>query len=548
MILQHSFYTALAVGTQEVYSQLFPERGTIFIQDSRTGEEYPLAMNRDVFTVFADTRLITSDQIAEDVTAGLAEVFRYDDEKKLAVFLQLKKKDDPYEPLEQKIEESIVDELKKKDLPGIGYVRKPERVYPEGSLAAHVVGFLGRKEDGSEIGRYGVEGYWQEELAGSGGFFSGARSAAGRWIPLAETVKVAAEDGPDILLTIDRTLQFQACEILGRHAKEHNAVSASLIIMEPKNGAIRAMCNLPDFDPNTYNKVDSINIYNNSAIFTPYEPGSIFKPVVMAGAINEEVVKPDSIYYDSGSIEAGCTKVIKNAGEKSYEDQTMIGVLEHSINTGMVYVAKQLGKDKLKSYVEDFGFGLKEGIKLDSEVSGTIASLSQNKGDDIDCYAATASFGQGLTATPMQMVAAFGAIANGGIMMKPYVIQELRYDSGKFDRKYPTELRRVIETRAASLVAGMMVNVVDSGQAGWARVPGYYIAGKTGTAQIPGPGGYTEDTNHSFIGFGPIDDPRFVMIVKFEKPDKRYSASTAAPAFGEIAKFILQYYSVPPGR
>lgn len=548
MILQHGFYTALAAGAHEVYAQLFPERGSIWLQDSRTGEEYPLALNRDVFVVYADTRKITSDQLAETAARTLAEVFGYNEEEKLALYLRLNQRTDPYEPIEPLVEEAVVEKLRALDLPGIGFVRRPHRAYPEGRLAAHIVGFLGKTEAGKEVGRYGIEGYWQEELAGSGGFFAGEKSAAGRWIPLAGRSLTPAKDGASLLLTIDRTLQFKACEQLARAAKEYQASSAALIMMEPKTGAIRAMCSVPDFDPNNYSQADSVMVYNNTAIFTPYEPGSIFKPITIAAAINEEAVTPETRFHDSGSAEARCKKPIKNAGERSYGDQTVVGILENSINTGLVFVAKKMGKNKFFEYAERFGFGVKEGIELDSEVSGTIASLREKSGDEIDCYAATASFGQGITATPLQMATAIGAIANGGRLMKPYVVAEARYSDGRVERTRPVEIRQVLSPRSASLVAGMMVSVVDSGQARSARVPGYYVAGKTGTAQIPGPGGYTEDTNHSFVGFAPVDDPKFVMIVKFEKPQRKYADSTAAPTFAEIAKFALQYYGVPAGR
>jgi cell division protein FtsI/penicillin-binding protein 2 len=549
MVLEHGFYTVMAANSQEVYSKLFPVRGSVYIQDSRTKEEYPLAMNRDFFVVFADTREIKDNDTAEEVAEQLAQVFGYDDEKKLSVYNQLNKRSDPYEPIEKKVDEDIVDNLRNRELTGIGFVRRPERVYPEGSLASHAVGFLGKTETGADEGRYGVEGYWQEELAGSGGFFSGARSAAGRLIPLANSSFKSPENGADILLTIDRTLQFKACERLREGMEEYNAKSASLIILDPFTGAVRAMCSLPDFDPNKYNEVESINIYNNSSIFTAYEPGSIFKPIAMAAALNEGVVKPETKFYDSGKIEAGCRKPIENAGSKIYEEQNMIGILENSINTGMVFVSEKLGKEKFKNYVEDFGFGLKEGVGLDSEVAGTIDSFYKNKGTEFDCYTATASFGQGITVTPLQMVTAFGAIANGGMLLKPYIVEEIRYSDGRIEKTKVKEIKKVISQRTSSLLSGMLVNVVDSGQAGGARVKGYYVAGKTGTAQIAGEGGYKEEEmNHSFVGFAPIDDPKFVMIIKFEKPELKYSSSTAAPVFGDIADFILKYYQVPPTR
>ena len=552
MIVNHNFYSQLASGAHELYAELFPRRGAVLVQDTRTKEEFPLAMNRDVFILFADTRDITSDEEAEDVAEALSEVLAYDDEEKLALYYKLNKRTDPYEPIEKQLEEEKAEHIREKDLPGIGFIRTPQRFYPEGVLASQVVGFVGKTDDGTDVGRYGVEGYWQAELAGTGGFFEGIRSAKGRQIPLAGRVFQDAQDGSDILLTIDRTIQYQACERLRSAMIEYKAQSATLVVMDPKTGALLAMCSLPDFDPNTYNEVASIDVYNNSAIFTPYEPGSIFKPVTMAAAINEEVLSPNSIFYDAGSREAGCTKAIRNADGKVYEDQTMTGVLENSINTGMVYVAEQVGKQTFAEYIESFGFGVEEGIELDSEVTGTIDTLYVNKGDAIDCYGATASFGQGITVTPLQMVSAFSAIANGGTLMKPYIVEEIRHkegnQQGKVESTKPTVVREVISSRASSLVSGMLVSVVDSGHAGSAGVRGHYIGGKTGTAQIAGPGGYTDETNHSFVGFGPVDDPIFTMLVKFEKPQRRFSASTAAPVFGDIASFIMQYYAVPPQR
>ena len=185
MILQRDFYAALAGGSREVFSNLFPERGSIFIQDSRTGEEFPAAMNRDYFVVFVDTREIKNDADAQNVTQKLVEIFGYDEEKKLAVFLPINKRDDPYEPIENKVDEEMVDKLKEFNLPGLGFVRKTFRFYPEGKLASQVIGFLGKDQTGNDVGRYGIEGYWQSILAGTGGDTEGSRNPAGRWVPLA---------------------------------------------------------------------------------------------------------------------------------------------------------------------------------------------------------------------------------------------------------------------------------------------------------------------------------------------------------------------------
>lgn len=547
MVFEHSFYTALAQGTQEMSAKLVPDRGQIYMQDSRTGERYPLAINRDYFVVYADTRQITTDESASAVTDALSEIFSYPDEKKQAVLQKMNKRTDPYEPIEQKVDETTMERIKALNLPGVGFARRSYRFYPEGISGAHVTGFVGKNDAEGDAGRYGIEGYWNTELAGKGGFVEGLRSAVGGWIASAGRSFDPAVDGADLHLTIDRTLQFVACEKLRAGALEYGASSASLLIMDPRTGAIRAMCSWPEFDPNNYKEVESIDVYNNSTIFTPYEPGSIFKPITMAAAINEGLVNPSTAFFDSGHRDGVCQKPIQNAGNKSHGNQTMTGVLEYSINTGMVYVAELLGKSRFKKYIEHFGFGVKEGIELDTENTGTIASLSESK-KDFDCYTATASFGQGLTATPLQMVTAFGAIANGGKVMKPYIVDEIHHADGVVEKTKPQALRTVLSPRVSSLVSGMLVSVVDSQYGGRARVKGYHVAGKSGTAQISGVGGYTTDFNHSFVGFAPVEDPKYVMLVKYEKPNHLYAESTAAPVFGQMSKFILEYYHVPPNR
>lgn len=547
MIIETGFYTALAKGSQEMYTKLIPERGEVFMVDSRSKETYPLAINKDFFLVFADTRLIKDDTTAKDVAEKIATVFSYDEEKKSALYTKVNKRTDPYEPIEQKIEETVMEKIKEMNLPGIGFARRSYRFYPEGTLGAQIVGFVGKNDKGADIGRYGVEGYWQEQLAGKGGFVEGIQSAMGGWISSAGRSFEPAVDGADLVLTIDRTLQHVACNALRDGALEYEATSAALIIMDPKTGAVRAMCSWPFFDPNDYTKVSSPEVYNNATIFTPYEPGSVFKPIAMAAALNEGLVNPNTPYFDSGSRDGICQKPIQNAGNKSHGNQTMTGVLEYSINTGMVYIGELLGKQRFKKYIELFGFGVKEGIELDTENTGTIASLSENK-KEFDCYTATASFGQGLTVTPLQMATAFSALANGGKLMKPYIIDEIHEKDGKKTKTNPTELKSVLTPRVSSLISGMLVSVVDSQYGGRARVPGYHVAGKSGTAQISGIGGYSEDFNHSFIGFAPVEDPKYVMLVKYEKPKRTYAESTAAPVFGKVSKFILEYYSVPPNR
>lgn len=551
MILNGDFYKKLAAGAQEFYSELLPKRGEIFTQDSRTGEKFPLALNKESYLLYADTRQIKTDDDAKKVLDQLTDIFHYDGTRTSTIWASLNKRTDPYEPIEKKVEQDQMEKIKAMKLPGLAFIKIPTRFYPEGNLAASVIGFVSNNDQNREIGKYGIESYFQKELAGKEGEITGAAAHGGGWIPFDTRLfrSSDAEDGSDLTLTIDRTIEFNACARLYQGMLEYNATSASLVIMDPYTGAVRAMCSFPDFDPNNYGSVQNIRSYNNSTIFTPYEPGSIFKAIAMAAALNEGLVDPHSPFHDPGVRADLCKTPIRNAESKSYNDTDMTGILENSINTGMIYIAERLGTSRFEDYVEKFGFGVKSGIELDTETPGNIESLTKNKkANKIDCYTATGSFGQGLTVTPLQMAAAYAAIANGGLLMSPYILDEMKGANGKVIKTQPKEVHRVMSEHAASLLSGMLVNVVENGHAKGAKSKEYYIAGKTGTAQIPGPGGYTADTIHSFVGFAPVDHPKFVMIVKYEKPERKYAESTAVPVFSDISDFLLQYYEVMPGR
>ena len=540
-IWQHGLYTALAAGKNEVFQQLIPHRGTIFVHDGNNGT-VPVALSRDVFLVFADTSAVVD---PEKTARAIDDALFIGDAKRWEIYQLMK--DHPHDahvPLVQRISEEEKIKLEAKKLAGINFVRQPYRYYPEGSVGAHVVGFFGLQEDGKPIGRYGVEGYFNRELSGREGAVRGERDAIGAWIPFGRREYRAAKDGTDITLTINRTIQYEVCTDIERRAKEFEATGASAVVMDPKTGAVLALCSYPTFDPNTYNKVENIQYFNNHAIFTAYEPGSIMKPLAMAAAIDQDVVTQETTFVDEGMRMIDGFK-IKNAGDKKYGQRTMREVLVHSINTGMVFVAERLGHTLIREYIEQYGFGAKIGIELDTEVAGTIASLKE----DAFVYAATASFGQGITATPLQMARAYSALANGGKMVTPYLIEKIQDGDRVIFEGKPPQYTEVLSPRAAAITADMMVSVVDEGHAKTARVDGYRIAGKTGTAQIAEGAGYGEDTVHSFVGFGPVEDPKFLMITKFEQPkNARYAESTAAPVFGELARFILQYMKAPPSR
>ncbi len=541
-VLQHDYYSLFALNTHEIYETLHPQRGTIYVQDA-AGEEYPVAVNKQFYQVYAVPKEFEKGT-ASTTAAQLIEILGITDQtKKDRLFNRLSKEDDLYEAVERKVPEELAD--KATALKGVHSTPEQYRFYPEQNLGAAVFGFCGLNDDGNSVGRYGLEAYWDDKLAGTPGFRMGERGAFGSWITTAGMTLNPSHNGADLLLTIDRTLQYTACKRLQEGLVEFGAQRAALVMMDPKTGAVLAMCSLPDFDPNNFSKTPDIDAFNNQAIFTPYEPGSVFKPITMALAIDAGLVRPETTFTDP------CERkidrfTIRNALRKCYGLQTMTQVLENSINTGMIWIQEKLGRAAFQAGVAKFGFGQKTGITLSTEIAGDISSLDKKNSP---IYGAVGSFGQGLTATPIQLATAYSALVNNGKLPKPYIVEEIRYPDGSTEKTKPYIIDTVISDRASQLIRGMLVSVVENGSSYIkTKLPDYYVGGKTGTAQIPGKGGYTDETNHTFVGFGAANDPRFVLVVKYEKPARQWAESTAAPVFKDIMQFALQYYGIAPER
>ncbi|MFH1173078.1 MAG: penicillin-binding protein 2 [bacterium] len=584
-VLNYGVYAALASGQHEIYEKLFPRRGRIFLRDSLTAgsqmaeqreDLYPIATNKEYNLVYAvPYEIADPSKAAGELVAILgldkeqaaklkklraeakaeAEAKAQDGEEvqiiepqiediRVTLLAQLSKRDDPYEPIKHKVDDEIVKELQKLDLPGIYFAKETFRYYPEVDLASHVLGFIGYKGD-ELTGRYGLEEYFNEELAGRQGILSSEKDAAGRLITVGQNLFQEAENGSDLVLTLDHTIQYVACNKLKEAVKWHQAESGTLIIMEPNTGAIIAMCDAPDFEPGNYQKVDDIAIFTNKGIYDAYESGSVFKPITMAAALDTNKVTPETIFDDTGPLKID-RFTIRNSDDKYHGIQTMVDVLDKSLNTGAIFVVNQTGGDVFTKYVKDFGFGSPTGIELTGELAGDISSLDSQS----DIYYATASYGQGITVTPLQMAVAYSAIANGGKLVKPYIVDEIIKPDGQSIKTEPKVIRQVFSTRAATLLKGMLVSVVQGIHGKNAGVTGYHVAGKTGTAQIArkDTAGYEANTHiGTFVGFAPADNPRFVMLVRIVKPQGvQYAESSAAPLFGQIAKFLLNYYAVPP--
>ncbi len=351
-------------------------------------------------------------------------------------------------------------------------------------------------------------------------------------------------NGENVVLTIDPNIQFRLEAELTALLSRWQAGSAAGIIMEPKTGRILAAAAVPSFDSNRYSDERAFSVFRMPLFDSQFELGSGFKPITMAAGIQEGVVTATTTYRDPGTVRMnGFT--ISNFDGRAHGTQTMTQVLEQSLNTGAIFVGQRLGRDRFFAAVRRFGFGAKAGVDFPGEVGGDISNLPA--GRDVDY--ATAAFGQGIAVTPLQMAFAIGAIANGGTLMRPYIVEKVMDSSGSEEVRRPEAVSRVVDGATAETVTKMLVSVVRNGYDNRAGVKGYFVAGKTGTAQIPlsGRRGYSLDVIHTFVGYAPAFDPRFLALVQLNRPlGNRFAANTLSPTFSNLAAFILSYYEVPP--
>ncbi|MFA6184042.1 MAG: penicillin-binding protein 2 [Parcubacteria group bacterium] len=530
-------FRAIAEDQHQAFSELSAGRGEIYLKNGEN--RYPLAANREYKMVFLEPKLVDDrDKVISELSYILG-VDRGEIERKLA------DPNDMFEIVKRKLSQEEADKINNLKLKGVELIGENYRYYPGKELASQVVGFVGSNGE-KEVGRYGIESYWEEELRGKNGSVSQERDSAGRWISITDRDKIPAQDGVNLVLTIDQAVQYEIEKILKATMEKHQADAGSILVQEPSTGKIIAMANYPNFNPNEFGKVEDMNVYINSSVSNSYESGSVFKTMTLASAIDAGVISPNTTYVDTGAIvEAGYT--IKNSDEKANGQQTMTDVLNKSLNTGVIFAEKLMGNKRFADYVRNFGFGEKTGIALPNEASGDIRNLNNLK-SNIQFF--TVAFGQGITVTPLQILNAYSVIANGGKLMRPLIVDKKIYADGSEEIEEPEIIRRVITEDTANQVREMLHDVVVNGHGKRAAVSGYRVGGKTGTAQVAkkGGGGYEEGINvGSFAGIAPLDNPRFTVIVKIDNPkDVEWAESSAAPAFGEVMKFLLNYYNVEP--
>ncbi|KKT32377.1 MAG: Peptidoglycan glycosyltransferase [Candidatus Woesebacteria bacterium GW2011_GWB1_44_11] len=446
--------------------------------------------------------------------------------------------------LKQKVNEEVKRNIEALKIEGLGFDAQESSYYPEASSAAQILGFVGKDERGSDIGYFGIEGYYDLPLSGKPGFVGGQKDAFGSPILLGGTKEVNAISGVDLEINVDKRIQVAVEKGLAAGIEKYGALGGSVTVMDPADGSVMAMASLPSFDPARYSEY-SDSLFKNPIISDSFEPGSILKVAVMAAGLDAGVVQPDT----SCDICSNALKVdkylIKTWNDRYHPGITMTDVIVESDNVGMSFVGQKLGADRLYDYLHKFGIGEKTGIDLQGEIAPRLRERGTWNVVDL----ATASFGQGVAVTGIEMVRAVAAIANGGYLVTPRVVEVIRSD-GWEEKVKPSPQTRIISEKAASEVTQMMVEAVERGEAKWTRIPGFKVAGKTGTAQIPVAGHYdAANTNHSFIGFAPAENPKFVMLVTLNSPQSSpWAAETAAPVWFSIAKELFPYLGVAPSQ
>jgi cell division protein FtsI/penicillin-binding protein 2 len=537
-IANHGIYTAMAESQHGSNTEILAKRGEIFLQDEN--QPYPLAVNRELQMVYAVPREM------KDAAAAIEPLSQILGIEKEVLKNKLKDPEDMFEILKHKLSDDEAQKIRDAKISGIYLTPENFRYYPGGELASQLVGFVGSGGNGPARGMYGLEASWEKKLRGEAGRLEQEGDSRGRWIAVSDRNMQEAKDGPDLILTINHTVQFEIEKILKQTMEKFSADSATIVVEEPKTGRILAMANQPSFNPNDFASTENIALFSNPAVSEPYESGSVFKAFTEAIGIDDGKINGNTTYVDTGVVnEAGYE--IHNSDMKANGVQTMTQVLEKSLNTGVIYIEKLVGNKTFADYVKRFGFGEKTEIELPGEVPGNTRNLSNIK-TDINFF--TASFGQGISVTPLQLASGYSVLANKGTLMQPQIVDKLQYKDGTEEVIKPVEVRQVISESAAQQTGQMLRSVVMNGHGKRADVPGYLVGGKTGTAQIAKAGakGYEEGVNvGSFAGYAPVNDPQFVVIVKIVNPrGVEWAESSAAPTFGSVMKFLLEYYKVKP--
>jgi cell division protein FtsI/penicillin-binding protein 2 len=498
-------------------------RGTIY---DRTGLQ--LAIGEQAQTVYADPRQVTDPR---NEARTIARTLKLDYG---TVYQALADRRHGFVYVERKADPRVAAKLERQGLPGLGFYAEERRFYPQFSLAPQVLGYAGVDNHGLA----GLELSLDKQLGGRPGRERIVKDASGQAIDT--VVSEPERDGSDVYLTLDHTIQANAQAVLRDTIAKWHAKSATAIVLDPATGAVRAMAIAPGFDANTYPQVWRV-LQRNRAVTDTYEPGSTFKLVTVAGVLSERLVTPSTRFVLPYEIQVADRR-IHDAEPRGTETMSVSQILSRSSNVGAITLAKRLTQHRLVQWISRFGFGRPTGIDFPGESPGIVLAERQWSGSSIG----NIPIGQGISVTPIQMASAYAAIANRGVWVRPHLVDRIGASAPTVEPR-----RRIVSPYVAGELMGMLKNVVAEGTGTLAAVPGYQVAGKTGTAAKPDPHGGYSDTRYvaSFVGVVPASRPRLVILVSVDEPQGAiWGGVVAAPAFAEIAKFDLQYLDggVPP--
>ncbi len=537
-VQQAEAYKERAQANHQVAKESMFRRGKIFMQD-KSGQQVPLATNKKWFSVYAVPSKIEK-QAVDRVVGSLSGKLEVEES---VLRKRLSKENDPYEPLTDRLSSQEANAIKSStDHPGIKLTSSWGRFYPMEQLSARAVGFVGFEGD-ERAGQYGIEAAWDKTLGGEASLQNRV-NAVDNIVGWTKRSLGGVQSGSDVILSLDPNISTQAREILQELVDKWDANGGQIIVTDPETGFVKAMVAVPGFNPNQYGEFAS-NMFLSPFHQLTFEPGSIFKAFTFAAALDSGAVTPQEKFTDTGEVKIG-PEVIENYDGEARGTVTMTEVLEQSLNTGAIYAMRQVGQNLFKDYISQLRFGQKTGIRLPGEVSGDISNLDSGRPVNY----ATASFGQGVSVTQMQLVQAMGAVANGGNIYRPQLVRQVVHPDGGAEKFSPQRKEKVLSREATNRLTSMLVSVVENGKK--ARVKGYHVAGKTGTAQVASQNkpGYSADENiHTFIGYAPAYDPAFLALIKLDDPSGvRFAAQSVTPAFSDLAEFILNYYQIPPTK
>lgn len=499
------------------------ERGRIL---DRTGA--PLAVTLEARDVYADPRYVTDPAREAAAIVRILDLRRGDVEEMLT-------RDTTFVYLARQVDVDVADRLAARALPGIGFLEVPKRYYPAGPLASQVLGFVGV----DWTGLAGLEHGYEEVLSGTPGRRTVELSADG--LPIAAGIEVveAAVPGRTLVTTLDREIQYLAQEAIRRAVDENDAKGGTIVVLDPRTGDVYAMASYPWFDPNGFRDADRGAI-RNRAVTDMFEPGSVSKVVTAAAALESGAVGVREVFEVPWSMRVG-GYTVHDSHPHGVQAMTLGEIVAHSSNIGSAMVAERVGSATLASVLARFGFGRPTGVGFPGEAGGRVPEFA----DWTDVTRTTASYGQGISMTPLQMAAVYATVANGGVWVQPRLVRGTVVGGGRIEPVPASERRRILSEETAGMLARMLASVVESGTGGAAQIPGYQVAGKTGTARKLVDGRYVQRYMASFVGFLPASSPRVVIVVSIDEPRTVYGGVAAAPAFSEIARHVIQRLAIP---